>query len=151
LPTQQVNQPSSSWTTEPLPIPTNRWEQVTMDFITHLPKTKSNYDSIFVVVDRLSKRVHFIPTTATVTAPEVAQLFFTNIFQHHGLSQVIISDRDPKFISCFWQELFRMLGTCTAMSTAYHPQTDGQTERANRTLEDMLRSFINYRQTNWDA
>src|SRR6185295_1615881 len=107
-----------------------------MDFITHLSKTKSNYDSIFVVVDCLSKCIHFIPTTATVTASEVAQLFFTNIFQHHDLLQVIISDCDTKFISCFWQELFRLLGTHTAMSTAHHPQTDSQTKRANRTFED---------------
>ena len=116
---------------QPLVIPETRWEQVSMDFITHLPKIKNHFDSIFVVVDRLSKRVHFIPTTSTVTAPDVAHLFFTHIFRHHGLPRVIVSDRDPKFISKFWQELLLFLRTKAAMSTIHHPQTDGQTEQAN--------------------
>ena len=121
-----------------------------MDFIVQLPLTKAGYDTIFVIVDRLSKRAHFIPTTTNVTAPEVAKLFFNQIFRLHGLPQVIVSDRDPKFVSKFWQDLLKRLGTKLAMSTAYHPQTDGQTERMNRTLEDMLRAYVNYKQDNWD-
>ena len=149
----QRNKPSSrapSGLLQPLDIPIRNWEQVSMDFIVHLPVTKKGHDSIFVVVDRLSKRVHFIPTVTKVTAPEVAQLFFDHIFRHHGLPKVIVSDRDPKFISLFWKDLLKQLSTQAAMSTAHHPQTDGQTEQANRTLEDMLRAYVNYKQDNWD-
>src|SRR5579859_3304064 len=135
---------------QPLATPTKNWEQVSIDFIVQLPVTKNGHDSILVVVDRLSKQVHFLPTVTKVTAPEVAKLFFDQIFRLHGLLKVIVSDRDPKFISRFWQDLLKQLGTKTAMSTAHHPQTDGQTERANRTLEDMLRAYVNYKQDNWD-
>jgi transposase InsO family protein len=109
-----------------------------MDFIVQLPCTKKGYDAILVVVDRLSKRVHFIPTLTTATAPDVAKLFFDQVFRLHGLPKIIVSDRDPKFISKFWKDLFRQLGTQAAISTSHYPQTDGQTEPANRTLEDML-------------
>jgi transposase InsO family protein len=135
---------------QPLPTPGRRWEQVTMDFIVQLPKTKSGFDAIMVVVDRLTKRVHFLPTTTNASAPDIAKLFFNQVFRLHGLPQVIISDRDPKFVSKFWKTLFKQLGTKISLSTAHHPQTDGQTERANRTLEDMLRAFVNYKQDNWD-
>ena len=91
-----------------------------MDFIVQLPKTKTGHDAILVVVDRLSKRVHFIPTTTNATAPEVAKLFFNQVFRLHGLPQVIMSDRDPKFVSKFWQDLLKQLGTKAAMSTAHH-------------------------------
>jgi transposase InsO family protein len=149
----QQNKPSNrqpAGLLQPLEIADQRWEQITMDFIVQLPKTKSKHDAILVVVDRLSKRIHAIPTTTNVTAPEVAQLFFQNIFRLHGLPRIIVSDRDPKFVSNFWKALFKQLGVRLAMSTAHHPQTDGQTERANRTLEDMLRTFVNYKQDNWD-
>jgi hypothetical protein len=122
-----------------------------MDFITQLPRTKSGFDAIVVFVDTFSKMVHLIPSRTTATAPDTAQIFFDHVFKLHGLPSSIISDRDTKFTSRFWQSLFRTMGTRLAMSTAYHPQTDGQTERANRTLEDMLRAFVNYRQDNWDS
>jgi hypothetical protein len=86
----------------------------------------------------------------SATAPEVAKLFFSVIFKNHGLPRVIVSDRDAKFTSHFWQALFKQLGTKTAMSTAFHPQTDGQTERLNRTLEEMLRAYVTYKQDQWD-
>jgi len=121
-----------------------------MDFIVQLPMTKAGYDAILVIVNRLTKRVHFIPTTISASAPDTAKIFFNNIFRLHGLPTTIISDRDPKFVSKFWRELLKQLGTQAAMSIAHHPQTDGQTERANRTLEDMLRAFVNYKQDNWD-
>ena len=130
---------------QPLQIPTRPWEQISMDFITHLPKTKAGWDAIIVFVDLFSKMVHFVPSTTTATAPETARLFFDNVFRLHGLPEVIVSDRDAKFTSHFWKALFKTMGTKLAMSTAFHPQTDGQTERANRTLEDMLRAFVNYR------
>jgi len=121
-----------------------------MDFIVQLPLTKQGHDAIVVFVDRLTKRAHFQPMHTSATAPEVAKIFFTTIFRNHGLPKVIISDRDPKFTSRFWQTLFGHLGTKTAMSTAFHPQTDGQTERMNRTLEEMLRAYVTYKQDLWD-
>src|SRR5690349_20952584 len=135
---------------QPLPIPTHPWEQVSMDFIVHLPKTKAGFDAIVVFVDTFSKMTHFAPTKTTATAPDTARLFFDHIFRLHGLPTSIVSDRDAKFTSKFWKTLFQTLGTKLAMSTAFHPQTDGQTERANRTLEDMLRAFTSYRQDDWD-
>lgn len=136
---------------QPLPIPARNWDSVSMDFITKLPKTLDDHDSILVVVDRLSKMAHFIPTTGGIDADEAATLFFTNVFRLHGLPSSIVSDRDPKFTSNFWRVLFQLTGTKLAMSTARHPQTDGQTERLNRTLEEMLRSFVAYDMRDWDT
>jgi hypothetical protein len=121
-----------------------------MDFVVQLPKTKRGFDAIVVFVEKLTKRAYFCPTTTDATAPDVANIFFNNIFKNHGLPKVIVSDRDPKFTSKFWKSLFGKLGTKLAMSTSFHPQTDGQTERMNRTLEEMLRAFVNYKQNNWD-
>jgi hypothetical protein len=134
----------------PIPHPPRRWHVVSMDLITQLPLTRSGFDAVFVVVDKCSKMIHVIPTTTTVTAPELANLFFREIVRHHGLPASIISDRDPRFTSSFWSALWSRLGTQLAMSTAYHPQADGQTERANRTIEDMLRAYVSQRQDDWD-
>ena len=120
-----------------------------MDFIVELPQTQEGYDTIVVFVDRLLKMVHLHPTKTTATAMDIANIFFNTVFQLHGLPKVIVSDRDPKFTSKFWQMLFKLINTKLALSTAFHPQTDGQTERANRTLEQYLRAFINYKQDNW--
>ena len=133
-----------------IPHPARRWDQVTMDLITQLPPTKDGHDAIMVIVDKYSKMLHCIPTTTTVTAPQLAQLFFNEIVRHHGVPSSIISDRDPRFTSSVWQQLWKQLGTRLAMSTAYHPQTDGQTERANRTIEEMLRAYVNTQQNDWD-
>ena len=136
---------------QPLDIPNERWECVTMDLITQLPKTARDHDAVFTVVDKLSKHTYFIPTTTNVNAVGLAQLFFDNIFRHHGLPRSIVSDRDPRFTSKFWDSLFTLLDTKLSMSTAFHPQTDGQSERANRTLEDMLRAYCHDRQDTWDT
>ena len=133
-----------------IPHPPRRWDQVSMDLITQLPRTRSGMDAIFVVVDKYSKMIHCVPTTTTVTAPELAKLFFHEVVRHHGVPSSIISDRDPRFTSSFWEQLWKQLGTKLAMSTAYHPQTDGQTERANRTIEEMLRAYVNQTQNDWD-
>ena len=136
---------------QPLPIPNYPWEEVSMDFITTLPKTKTGHDAILVVVDRLTKMAHFIPTTTNADAPSTANLFFNHVFRIHGLPKKIISDRDPKFTSHFWKKISSLLDLKLGISTAFHPQTDGQTERTNRTLEQMLRMSINYKQDNWDT
>ena len=137
----QRNKSSNLWPAgllQPLEIPSVAWEQVSLDFVVRLPLTKEGHDAILVVVDRLTKHVHFIPTHTSVTAPEVAKLFLAHVFKLHGMPCIIVSDRDAKFTSRFWKALLETLGTRAAMSTAFHPQTDGQTERANRTMEDML-------------
>ncbi|KAJ9524507.1 hypothetical protein QJQ45_019534 [Haematococcus lacustris] len=135
---------------KPLPVPQHRWEQVSMDLITQLPVTSAGHDAIVVFVDKLTRMIHTVPTTTTVSAPELAQLFFDSVFKYHGLPKVIISDRDPRFTSNFWQQLFAKTGTHLNISTANHPQTDGQTERANRTIEDMLRNYVSPHHTDWD-
>ena len=121
-----------------------------MDFITGLPKTKRNNDSIIVVVDKLSKAAHFIHIQSTYKAAQVAHVFMQNVFKLHGLPKTIISDRDVKFTSAFWRTLFAELGTQLNFSTAYHPQTDGQTERVNQVVEDMLRAYVMQQPTLWE-
>eukprot|EP00253_Pinus_taeda_P033985 PITA_33985 len=135
---------------QPLPIPEWKWETISMDFITGLPRTKKGNDSMMVVVDKLSKVAHFIPVQSTYKAVQIAHLFMQNVFRLHGLPKVIISDRDVKFISTFWRTLFAELGTQLNFSTAYHPQTDGQTERVNQVLEDMLRAYVMLKPGQWE-
>jgi hypothetical protein len=149
----QRNKPSNQQPAgllQPLNTPTRRWEQITMDFIVQLPVTRNNFDAIVVFVDRLTKKAIFCAANTSISAPEVAKIFFNNVFRYHGLPKVIISDRDTKFTSHFWKTLFEQLGTKLSMSTAFHPQTDGQTERMNRTLEEMLRAYSTYNQDQWD-
>ncbi len=135
---------------QPLPIPNQKWEQVSMDLITQLPRTKRGNDAIIVVVDKLTKMSHFIACKTAISATEVATLFMNEIVRHHGLPSSIVSDRDARFTSSFWKSLWKLLGTKLNMSTAFHPETDGQTERMNRTLEQMLRSYVNYKSNDWD-
>ncbi|KAH7624275.1 putative Transposon Tf2-6 polyprotein [Nannochloris sp. 'desiccata'] len=134
---------------QPLELPNEPWESVSMDFIVKLPKTKEGFDAVMVVVDRFSKYVEFIPTFTTATAEETAFLFFKEILCRYGCPASIVSDRDSKFISSFWQSLWSSVGTRLKMSTSYHPQTDGQTERVNRVLEEMLRSFCVLEPETW--
>lgn len=133
-----------------LPIPSYPWQQVSMDLIVALPRSRLGNDAIVVFVCKLTKMVHFVATTTNVTAPQLATLFMREVVRLHGLPESILSDRDPRFTAHFWRAFWSQLGTTLTMSTAYHPQTDGQTERANRTLEEMLRSRINFQQNDWD-
>eukprot|EP00742_Colponemidia_sp_Colp-10_P022291 GILJ01026305.1.p1 GENE.GILJ01026305.1~~GILJ01026305.1.p1 ORF type:complete len:364 (+),score=28.35 GILJ01026305.1:3-1094(+) len=123
-----------------------------MDLITNLPKTKrQGLDAIVVFVDRFSKLAHFEATTTTVSAQELSIIFIRSVFRHHGLPESIVSDRDPRFTGTFWRCLFTTFGTSLKFSTAFHPQTDGQTERTNRTLEQVLRAYVSVVQDDWDA
>lgn len=133
---------------QPLPIPTRFWDVLTMDFMGPLP-ISNGYNSITIFTDKLSGAIHALPGKTTQSASDIAKVYHDHVFKHHGLSSAIISDRDSRFISSFWQSLFHLLGTKIKLSTAYHPQTDGKTERANRTVQDMLRAFVNARLNNW--
>jgi len=124
------------------------WMHISADFITKLPLVQG-YDSILVVVDRLTKMVYFIPTTEKISAEELARLFRDNMWKLHGLPESIISDREPQFMAELMRELNQMLGIESKMSTAFHPQTDGQTERVNQELEQYLRMFIDHQQEQW--
>jgi hypothetical protein len=124
-----------------------------MDFIVKLPHSKGSngilYDSIWVVVDCLSKKARFVPISESITAEQTCDLFIQHIFREHGAPKAIISDRGPQFAAKFWKEFHRLLGIEARLSTAFHPQTDGQTERVNQTLEQYLRCFIDFQQDNW--
>jgi hypothetical protein len=135
---------------QPLPIPSWKWEDISMDFITGLPKTSRGFDSIWVIVDRLTKSSHFIPVKVDYSAITYARIYIARILSLHGVPKTIVSDRGTQFVNKFWRHLHESLGTKLLHSTAYHPQTSGQTERVNQILEDMLRSCaLNYSDT-WD-
>src|ERR687887_818215 len=133
---------------DPTPIPNRRWHTVSVDFIVDLPQS-NGYDSVMVVVDLLSKRSHFIPMNTTISAVGPARLFRDHVWKLHGLPRRIISDRGTQFTAEFTQELYRLLGIEPAMTTAYHPQADGQTERVNQELEQYIRLFVSERQNDW--
>jgi len=133
----------------PNSIPERPWMHISTDFITKLPLVQG-YDSILVVVDQLTKMVHFIPTTEKTSAEGLARLFRDNVWKLHSLPESIISDRGPQFAAELMRELNEMLGIKSKLSTVFHPQTDRQTERVNQELEQYLRMFINHRQYKGD-
>ena len=133
-----------------LPIPTKPWESVGMDFMGPFP-TSMGHDYLLVVIDRFTSQVHLIPTTTKVTAKQVAVLYLHEVVRLHGVPASIVSDRDSKFTSAYWRELQRLLGTKLLMSTAFHPQTDGATERVNRSIGQILRAVVQNNQLDWAA
>jgi len=131
--------------------PQRPWEKISMDFIVQLPKTKvGNFDAILTVVDAYSKRMHFIPCLSDVTALEAAQLLREHVFKLHGYPKVLVSDRGPVFTSQVWQELIRLLKGKQNLSSSFHPQTDGASEKANDMIESCIRAFTNYQQDDWN-
>jgi len=132
----------------PNSIPEKPWSHILVDFITKLPLVQG-YNSILVVVDRLTKMVHFIPTTEKTSAKGLARLFRDNMWKLHGLPKSVISDRGPQFAAGLMRELNKMLGIESKMSTVFYSQIDRQTERINQELEQYLRMFIDYRQEQW--
>jgi len=132
----------------PNSIPEKPWSHISANFIIKLPLAQG-YDSILVVVDKLTKMAHFIPTTEKTTAGGLARLFRDNVWKLHGLPKSIISDRGPQFAAGVMRELNAILGIDSKLSTAFHPQTDRQTERMNQELEQYLRMFIDHQQEQW--
>ena len=114
---------------QPLKIPEWKWDSISMDFVTGLPRTTKGNDSIWVIVDRLTKSAHFLPMKINHSLERLAELYIEEIVRLHGIPSSIVSDRDPRFTSRFWESLQKALGTKLRLSSAYHPQTDGQTER----------------------
>jgi hypothetical protein len=135
---------------QPLSIPSWKWDDISMDFIVGLPNTSRHHDSIWIIVDRLTKVAHFLPVHTTDKAHKYAELYIDRIVCLHELPRTIVSDRGAQFITKFWEQLQESLGTKLIRSSAYHHQTDGQTERVNQILEDMLRACAIDYGKNWD-
>jgi hypothetical protein len=133
-----------------LKIPEWKWEEIRMDFIVGLPRTQATYDSIWVIVDRLTKVAHFIPVKTTYLGAKLTELYMSRIVCLHGVPKKIVSDRGSQFTSKFWEKLYESMDTKLNFSSAYHPQTDGQTKRTNQILEDMLRACALKYGKSWD-
>jgi hypothetical protein len=135
---------------QPLQVPEWKWEEIVMDFIVGLPRTQSGYDSIWVIMDRLTKVAHFIPIKTTYSGPQLAELYMSRIVCLHGVPKKIVSDRRTQFTLRFCERLHEALDTQLRFNSAYHPQSDGQTERVNQILEDMLRACALQYGRSWD-
>jgi hypothetical protein len=123
---------------------------IAIEFIMGLPRTQSGYDSIWVIMDRLTKVAHFIPVKTTYSGPQLVELYMSRILCLHGVSKKIVSNRGTQFTSKFWERLHETLDTQLRFSSTYHPQTDGQTKRVNQILEDMLRAYALQYGRSWD-
>jgi transposase InsO family protein len=131
-------------------IPEWKWEGIGMDFIVRLPRTQARYDSIWVIVDRLTKVAHFIPVKTTYSCAKLVELYMSRIVCLHGVPKRTVLDIGSQFTSKFWEKLHKYMDTKLNFSSAYHPQTDGQTERTNQILEDMLRACALKYGKSWD-
>jgi hypothetical protein len=138
------------WITTAVQVPEWKRKEILMNFIVGLPRTQSGYDSIWVIVDRLTKVAHFIPIKTTYSGLQLAELDMSRIVYLHGVSKKILSDRGTQFTSKFWERLHETLDTQLCFSSAYHPQTNGQTKRVNQILEDMLRACALQYGRSWD-
>jgi len=136
---------------QPLDIPEWKWDSISMDFVTGLPNTPRGFDSIWVIVDRLTKSAHFIPINISFLLEKLASIYIRVIVKAHGVPLSIVSDRDPRFTSRFWVSLQEALGSKLKLSSAYHPQTDGQSERTIQSLEDLLRACVLEQGGAWDT
>ena len=135
---------------QPIRIPEWKWDRITMDFVVGLPLTRKKHDSVWVVVDRLTKSAHFLPVRTDYSLDKLAELYIKEIVRLHGIHVSIVSDRDPRFTLRFWGKLKEALDTRLNFSTTFHPQTDGQSERVIQILEDMLRSCVINLEGSWD-
>jgi hypothetical protein len=136
---------------KPLEIPVWKWEDISMDFVVGHPRTPKGNDSVWVVVDRLTKVAHFVPVKTRYATEKLAELYVEHILRLHGAPKSIVFDRGPQFVAKFWKSSHNLLGTTLSYSTAFHPQTDGQTERVNQVVEDMLRACALTCGTDWES
>ena len=135
---------------KPMQVPVTQWSSVSIDFITGLPQSgPQQHDAMLVIVDRLTKMAHYIPTHESVTSEGTARLYFDNIFRHHGSPDSLVSDCGTQFTAGFSRPLCKLVGITQNLCTSFHPQTNGQTERDNAILEQYLQGYINYQQDNW--
>jgi transposase InsO family protein len=134
----------------PHEIPSQPWEHISIDLITGLPES-NGFNAILVIVDRFSKMILLVAIRDTLTSFQTAEIYRDHVWSKHGLPKKIISDRGPQFAAQFMKELHKLIGIETNLSTAFHPQTDGQTERINQEVEQYLRLFINHCQTDWNT
>ena len=135
---------------QPLPIPKWKWDSISMDFVSGLPTSPTGCDAIWVIVDRLTKSAHFLSMNMEFSLEKLARMYIKEIVRLHSVPSSIISDRDPRFASGLWRSLHDALGTKIWMSSAYHPQTDGQTERTIQSLEDLLRACVLEETSSWE-
>ena len=133
----------------PLPIPKRPWSHISLDFITGLPPSEGN-SVILVMVDRFSKAAHFVALTKLPSARETAQLMIEHVFKLHGLPLDVVSDRGPQFTAHFWRAFCKLLGASVSLSSGFHPETNGQTERTNQSLENTLRCMVADNPTSWN-
>ncbi|KAI0503771.1 hypothetical protein KFK09_014714 [Dendrobium nobile] len=136
---------------QPLPIPEWKWEDIAMDFVVGLPRSRQSRDAIWVIIDRLTKSAHFLPIRQTDSVEKLAKLYVDEIVRLHGIPKSIVSDRDARFTSKLWKKIQEALGTRLTFSTAFHPQTDGQSERTIQTLEDLMRLCVLDFGGNWET
>jgi hypothetical protein len=136
---------------KPLAVPVWKWEDISMDFVVGLPRTPKGDDLVWVIVDRLTKVAHIVPVKTRYTTEKHAELYVEHILRLHGTPRSIVSDRGPQFVSKFWQSFHKLMGTTLNHNTAFHPQTDGQTETVNQVLEDMLRACALTYGTDWES
>lgn len=134
----------------PHAVPPYPFHTVAMDLIVELPKTKNNNDAIVVFICKLSKYAYLVPTTTRASGEDIARSYFNTVCTHHGLPSVLVSDRDTRFTSDFWKKLHNFFGSRLNFTTTYRPSSDGESERRNRTVEQVIRALTNYNQTNWD-
>jgi hypothetical protein len=136
---------------KPLEIPVCKWEDVSMDFVVGLPRTPKGNDSVWVIVDHLTKVAHFVPVKTQHQTERLAELYVEHILRLHEAPKSIVSDRGPQFVAKFWRSFHKLMGTTLNYSTTFHPQTDGQIERVNQVLEDMLRACALTYGTDWES
>jgi len=145
----KIEHQKSSGLMQPLFVPEWKWNSISMGFVGTLPKTVKGFDSIWVIIDRLTKPAHFVPIKTGMSMVKLAEIYIRKIVRLHGIPSSIVSDRDPRFTSMFWESLQAALGTKLWLSSAYHPQIDGQTERTIQSLEDLLRACVLEQGVSW--
>jgi hypothetical protein len=147
----KIEHQKPAWLLKPLEIPVWKWEDISMDFVVGLPRTPKGNDSVWVIVDRLTKVAHFVQVKTWYATEKLADLYVEHILILHGAPRSIVSDRGPQFVAKFWKSFHQLLGTTLNYNTAFHPQTDEQTERVNQVLKDMLRACALTYGTDWES